>query len=237
VFTAISGSAGAQLRFSTAAPARLAADPEEFVRCLQQVNIPPDSLFTVRFGGETWHQFVPLHRNSAHPALFALSCHTNELGGELPQALRERIAANAPTFLRLTEVLPEPAGTARRTDAPRAANGSPVAARESDFMAGADVRLDARPRRPDARGRGAAAPAPVPGRRILADNGGGREVTALASAPPDSLLLTQLDGEFNHEDSFRLRLAPGEVATRSAQPCCRRCSKDSSRNRPLGVSR
>ena len=46
--------------------------PAAFARALRRVQIPPDCLFTVRFGGGTWHQFVPRH--PGHPALFALSC-------------------------------------------------------------------------------------------------------------------------------------------------------------------
>src|SRR5688572_18204365 len=83
VFTAVSGSGGARLRFSTASPAQIEQDPDSFLRALRQVDIPGDCLFTVRFGGGTWHQFLPRPGHGAHPALFALSCHTNELGGEL----------------------------------------------------------------------------------------------------------------------------------------------------------
>src|SRR5262249_45220214 len=102
--TAVSGSGGTQLRFSTAAPDRVARDPEAFVAALQHVNIPPDCLFTVRFGGGVWHQFVPL--DPAHPAMFALSCHTNELGGDLPVELRERVLDDDANIPALTEVVP-----------------------------------------------------------------------------------------------------------------------------------
>ncbi|UUZ56280.1 hypothetical protein LP419_14250 [Massilia sp. H-1] len=81
VFTAVSGSGGAQLRFSSASVEQIEEDPHNFIRALQFINIPPDCMFTVRFGGETWHQFAPLTENSVHPVFFALSCHTNELGG------------------------------------------------------------------------------------------------------------------------------------------------------------
>ncbi|MBA8889542.1 hypothetical protein FHW12_003788 [Dokdonella fugitiva] len=67
VFTAISGSAGAQLRFSTASAEQIARDPGEFISALHHVNIPPDCLFTARFGGGTWHQFVPLQAGSRIP--------------------------------------------------------------------------------------------------------------------------------------------------------------------------
>ncbi|MEZ0261497.1 MAG: DUF2867 domain-containing protein [Alphaproteobacteria bacterium] len=105
IFTAVSGSGGAQLRFSTASGEQIAQDPHSFVRALRFINIPPDCMFTVRFGGETWHQFSPLSRNSLHPVFFALSCHTNELGGNLPDALRQKVLANDADIPSLTELL------------------------------------------------------------------------------------------------------------------------------------
>ena len=96
IFTAVSGSGGAQLRFSSASPRQIAEDPHSFVRALRFVNIPPDCLFTVRFGGETWHQFYPLSQNS------------NELGGDLPEELRQKVLANHADIPSLTELLPAP---------------------------------------------------------------------------------------------------------------------------------
>lgn len=106
VFTAITGSAGARLRFSSATPAEVDADPVSFVRSLRHVDIPPDSLFTVRFSGENWHQFQPLRAGSGHPAFFALSTHTNELGGQLNEELRADIIADRASIPSLTELLP-----------------------------------------------------------------------------------------------------------------------------------
>lgn len=107
IFTAVSGSGGAQLRFSTATDEDIEADPHRFVEALHFVNIPPDCLFSVRFGGDTWHQFWPLSRNSLHPVFFALSCHTDELGGNLSEALKARIKANQADIPTLTYVLPD----------------------------------------------------------------------------------------------------------------------------------
>jgi len=107
VFTAISGSGGAQLRFSSATPQELDADPSYFLSALRHVNVPPDCLFTVRFSGETWHQFAPLVPGSRYPAFFALSVHTNELGGELSDALRQQILDNRGDIPSLTQVLPQ----------------------------------------------------------------------------------------------------------------------------------
>ncbi|UXI70424.1 DUF2867 domain-containing protein [Tahibacter amnicola] len=111
VFTAISGSGGAQLRFSSATREQVTNDPASFVRALRYVDIPPDCLFTVRFSGETWHQFAPLRPHSPHPAFFALSCHTNELGGDLPEPVRAQVLANAATIPDLTELLPQSVAT------------------------------------------------------------------------------------------------------------------------------
>jgi hypothetical protein len=106
VFTAVSGSGGAQLRFSGASSDELARNPASFSRAMHHVNVPPDCLFTVRFSGATWHQFAPMHPRSGHPALFALSTHTNELGGELGEAARERVLRDEADIPSLTELLP-----------------------------------------------------------------------------------------------------------------------------------
>jgi hypothetical protein len=108
VFTAVSGSGGAQLRFSSATPEDLARDPDSFVRAMHVVHVPPDCLFTVRFSGETWHQFLSQDARGRHPAFFALSTHTNELGGQLSDALRRRVLADDGDIPSLTELLPEP---------------------------------------------------------------------------------------------------------------------------------
>ena len=107
VFTAVSGSAGAQLRFSSATPQEIAHDPVAFVRALRHVDVPPDCLFTVRFSGENWHQFVPGVQEAGHPAFFALSTHTNELGGELSAALRSKVLQDQGDIPSLTELLPD----------------------------------------------------------------------------------------------------------------------------------
>ncbi len=111
IFTAISGSGGAQLRFSTASTQEIEKDPHNFINALHFVNIPPDCMFTVRFGGGTWHQFWPLSKNSLHPVFFALSCHTDELGGNLTNELREKIKSNSADIPSLTELLPKDVST------------------------------------------------------------------------------------------------------------------------------
>lgn len=107
IFTAISGSGGAQLRFSTATEEDLKVDPRRFIDAMHFINIPPDCMFCVRFGGETWHQFWPLSRNSLHPVFFALSSHTDELAGNLSADLKALIKDGRADIPALTEVLPE----------------------------------------------------------------------------------------------------------------------------------
>ncbi|MEP7008371.1 MAG: DUF2867 domain-containing protein [Sphingomonas bacterium] len=107
IFTAVSGSGGAQLRFSMANSEEMEIDPRRFIEALHFINIPPDCMFCVRFGGETWHQFWPLSKNSLHPVFFALSCHTDELGGNLSDDLKASIKADTADIPTLTEVLPE----------------------------------------------------------------------------------------------------------------------------------
>jgi hypothetical protein len=238
IFTAISGSAGAQLRFSTASAEQVASDPEEFLRGLQQVNIPPDSLFTVRFGGETWHQFVPLHRDSPHPALFALSCHSNELGGALPDELRARVAANDASIPALTEVLPASLLAMLANTDSRALPTVALSLHESPTSL--QSRLCAWTRDKVGRARAVLVRLRLRVGRVggfLADNGGGRAVQQLAEPRPDSLLRTQLAAEFSHEDSFVLRLAPGEVASRSAHAVLSAVLDGFLANRPVGVAR
>ncbi len=104
MFTAIAGSGGAQLRFSTVSDVQLQHDPAAFVRALRCIDVPPDCLFTVRFGSGTWHQFVSRHPR--HPALFALSCHADERSGALSDAQRARIDAGAADIPSLTDTLP-----------------------------------------------------------------------------------------------------------------------------------
>lgn len=106
VFTAVSGSGGTRLRFSTVTDDEMERDAGSFIAAMRCVEIPPDCLFTVRFGGNTWHQFTPLHERAHHPALFAISCHTNELGGSLPEILKQQVLADDASIPALTELLP-----------------------------------------------------------------------------------------------------------------------------------
>lgn len=200
VFTAVSGSAGALLRFSTASSAQIERDPREFLHALRHVTVPPDCLFTVRFGGGTWHQFLPLHGDSGHPALFALSCHTNELGGELAPPLREAVAANQADIPTLTEVLPaELQALLQRFDPGHVPTTALSLRAAPESLA---LRSSAQLRQQVARAmtwwqRGAAA-------GYIANRMPEREVIATSSPPRGSLLEAQLRDGFHHEDCFAM---------------------------------
>jgi hypothetical protein len=121
VFTALSGSDGAQLRFSGLSESQAENDPDAFARSLHVVDIPPDCLFTVRFGSHVWHQFAPSKAPSRHPALFAISCHPDELYGIQDPELARKIMSDQADIPTLTRLLPTRAREAaaavlRRTD-------------------------------------------------------------------------------------------------------------------------
>jgi len=236
VFTAISGSAGTELRFSTASDAQIAADPRAFSDALQFVHIPPDCLFTVRFGGGTWHQFAPLHRRRRHPAMFALSCHTNELGGDLPDVVRQQVADNRADIPALTETLP-PAVLDWLDGAEFDPAQVPTLALSLDTQATswlAHVCGWVRGALGRAHGRLAGLRAPI---GFLADNGGGRRVDALAEPPLDSLLRAQLPGAAAHQDTFATMSRPGEFADLPAAAVLAAILDGFLENRPFGVGR
>ncbi|HTD28134.1 MAG TPA: DUF2867 domain-containing protein [Xanthomonadaceae bacterium] len=236
VFTAISGSGGAQLRFSTASFEQVEQDPDNFVRALRHINIPPDSLFTVRFGGGTWHQFVALHGRSSHPTLFALSCHTNELGGDLSDQLRQQVLDNRANIGSLTELLPLRV-TAAMNDAHFDVSKIPTIALSLDAPAESwQGRMCAWTRGLFGRVRGAW------GRWVgptgyLVDNGAVAEVVELPTPPAESLLRHQFDDVFDHEDSFQLTLPAGELKGASASVAMAAVLDGFLENRPRGVSR
>lgn len=202
VFTAISGSGGAQLRFSTATSDAVAQDPRHFIRNLRYVNIPPDCLFAVRFGGETWHQFSPLAKNALHPVFFALSTHTNELGGNLPDALKQQVLADDASIPSLTELLPQSVAellNARDFDA----GAVPTTTLSLDAPEGTLHRLVCNTVRGSAGIlRGAwGAWKDASGYRGMTQ----RPVTALPAAPDTSLLRRHLsDKKIHHDDTFSI---------------------------------
>jgi hypothetical protein len=206
VFTAISGSCGAVLRFSTATQEQIEQDAEHFIAELRHITIPPDCLFTVRFGGETWHQFAPLTANAAHPAFVAISCHTNELGGSLSEEMRAKVLANEASIPALTEVLPPAVEALLRADSFRAAH-IPTIALSLEAPAGSlQRRLCDSARSVAGRLRGAWA-GWYGVRGFFSDNGRGLNVRAQRQVPADSLLASQLkDGKIHHDDTLTLTL-------------------------------
>ncbi|MFZ5635724.1 MAG: DUF2867 domain-containing protein [Pseudomonadota bacterium] len=233
VFTAISGSGGALLRFSTASQAQIDRDPQAFVDALRHVEIPPDCLFTVRFGGGTWHQFLPLDRAAGHPALFALSCHTNELGGDLDPDLRRRVLANAVDIPTLTEVLPE--SVAARLAQSRTVEVPTTRLSLTSPSASLRGRLCAVVRRASGHARRALARRRQPAGFL--DDSRGRAVAALREPPPRSLLRRQFADGFDHEDTFALEVPLAELPSASASVLLDRFLGGFLRNAPDGVAR
>nr|WP_295383201.1 DUF2867 domain-containing protein [Pseudoxanthomonas sp.] len=201
VFTAVTGSGGALLRFSTASDAQIAADPRSFLDALHHIRLPPDSLFTVRFGDGAWHQFVAPRPGSRHPVFFALSCHTDELGGPLPASERARVLRGEANLASLTELLPEPVRMLLENQPPDA-TAIPTVTLAFDAAPGSTrQRLCAGVRGPLGRLRGA-----ISGWRRSSGFIAGRvaRVAALAEPPPRSLLRGELTRDFHHQDTFVL---------------------------------
>lgn len=234
VFTAISGSGGAQLRFSSASAAQIERDPRSFLQALHYVDIPPDSLFVVRFGGGTWHQFETARPSSPHPALFALSCHTDELGGALPESVRAKVLADEATIPSLTGLLPEAATILLQGLDPASVPTTALAlAAPADSLRG---RLCAAVRSIQGRVYGPLGGWGTEG-GFRSDRNGKGKVEALAAPPPDSLLLTQLPEGFDHEDTFQLLVGAGGRVARPASAWLEGLLEGFLASRPSGVSR
>lgn len=230
VFTAISGSDGALLRFSTVADARLAGDPASFAEGLHQVDIPADCLFTVRFGGGTWHQFAPRRPGSPHPVLFALSCHTDELGGLEPGPLHDQVRAGQADIPSLTELLPDavtdwladhPAALAQAPTLRLALHAPPESRRQSLCTAWRNLAGRCRTWLPAATGYVAGRMAPVHS----------------LPAPVASSLLEQELPEFDYQDSFVMRLRSDVSQSGTAAVLLAELLEGFLRHRPSGVTR
>lgn len=235
IFTAISGSGGAQLRFSSASPAQLDTDPRQFLRALRYINVPPDCLFTVRFGGDTWHQFAPLQPKAVHPAFFALSCHTNELGGALSEAQRKHVLDNAGSIPLLTELLPdgvlallqrEPIDPADVTTTTLSVDSAPDTLHDA-LCSGVRSRAGTVRARLGRR-RGSTGYVEVQGRR--------RGVSESPRAPIDSLLHDQFD-RVDHEDFFTLVVDDLDTRSVSAQRLLATLLDGFLQHSPVGVAR
>jgi len=104
VIFGVTGSGGSLLVFSTASPSEISHDPQAFVDQMFEVKVPPNYLFTLRFNGQVWHQFGPL--DPSKDAFAAISCHTNELGGNLPKHIADQVIAGKADIPMLTEPIP-----------------------------------------------------------------------------------------------------------------------------------
>jgi hypothetical protein len=229
-FTAISGSSGADLRFSTVGAEDLIHDAAAFMDALRTVTIPPDCLFSVRFGGGTWHQF--LARKSPHPALFALSCHTNELGGSLDAEQRDKVLANAATIPALTDVLPQAvqalvdgtdSSSVPRVDLSLHAPPASVASAVCAWIRGIVGHLRSR--------------LPNRSRGFLGRPESKRTVTTCRAQPEGSLLNSALPAAGSHDDCVSVTLSEREVGRASAGELLARVLEGFIENRPVGVSR
>ncbi|MGH8105479.1 MAG: DUF2867 domain-containing protein, partial [Arenimonas sp.] len=237
IFTAVSGSGGAQLRFSSATSKQIEDDPQNFVKALQYINIPPDCMFTVRFGGETWHQFSPLVENSPHPVFFALSCHTNELGGDLSESLRLKVINNQANIPSLTQLLPENVAAIIGHDNFEH-DKIPTTALSLDAPAGSTLSMACQTFRGSA-GTVRGAWSKWRGSTGFASSTGvGPVVVELEKTPEDSLLLNQFGkGKFHHEDTFRLTLDDSSIGKLKASTLLTALLDGFLENPPTGVSR
>jgi hypothetical protein len=157
---------------------------------------------------------MPLRDDGAHPALFALSCHTNEMGGITDQGLLEQVRAGAATVQTLTELLPPGADDCLRDHA-RLREVPVLSLSLREVPGGLLDAVCSVVRR--AAGRLRSVGAACGGRVSGFVARGGRGVIALGGPPPDSLLALHLGERFEHEDTFELVLhgyrSSGNLAT------------------------
>jgi hypothetical protein len=233
VFTAVSGSGGAQLRFSTVPDVTLRELPQSFVDSLTCVEIPPDCLFTVRFGGGTWHQFAPLRPGASHPTLFALSCHTNELGGLRDPALLAQVGEGDANIHDLTELLPAPLDAYLRAHPLRAGDVPTLVLSLNERPGSLLGAVCGIARRVAGRLRSITAACRCRVAGFVARRG--RGVVELPKAESGSLLSQQLSERFEHEDTFLLVLHGG-AGGRTAAALLADVLEGFLSNRPLAVS-
>ncbi|HEY9802391.1 MAG TPA: hypothetical protein V6D25_18665 [Leptolyngbyaceae cyanobacterium] len=105
VIMAITGEFGAVLKFSSATPDEIKRDAQIFIEKMTIVELPPDTVFVLRFHGEVYHQFCP--KNKSFPAFFAVSVHTNELGGLNDEILLQKVIQGQASIPLLTECVPK----------------------------------------------------------------------------------------------------------------------------------
>jgi hypothetical protein len=235
VFTAVSGSGGAQLRFSTASQEQIESDPRSFIGALRYVDVPPDCLFTVRFGGGTWHQFASRNDRARHPVFFALSCHTNELGGDLAESARASVLSGNAGIATLTELLPDAVADLLRREPIRHAE-IPTTNLSLDAAPGTlGYHLHRVTRCFAGLFRGA-----VGALRHVQGfvSGGSRQlvVEELRQLPQGSLLQEQLPDHYDHQDTFRLTVRGQGYSRLSSQQLLAEVLEGFLVARPTGVS-
>lgn len=102
--TAISGSSGVLLKFSSATPEEVEQNPQLFLEKMSFVEIPPDVIFILRFYGGTWHQFCS---HGGQEGLFAVTVHVDEMEGlEEDEFLRNEVLSGNSSIPLLTECIP-----------------------------------------------------------------------------------------------------------------------------------
>ncbi len=105
VITAVTGEFGAVLKFSSANPDEIKRNAQIFIEKMTIVELPPDTIFVLRFHGEVYHQFCPKNKNSQ--GFFAVSVHTNELGGLDDEILLQKVIQGHASIPLLTECIPK----------------------------------------------------------------------------------------------------------------------------------
>ncbi|MEO8002789.1 MAG: DUF2867 domain-containing protein [Arenimonas sp.] len=237
IFTAVSGSGGAQLRFSSATQEQIETDPDNFVKALHFINIPPDCMFTVRFGGETWHQFFPLTENSSHPVFFALSCHTNELGGNLSESLRQQVLNNEASIPSLTELLPKKVSDILEGD-DFDISKIPTTSLSLDAPAGSTLSAACLSYRGVMGKLRGAWSRWLGSTGFASETGGELVVVELESTPEDSLLIKQFANEkFQHDDTFCLTMSDAGIGNKKASALLASLLDGFMQNPPNSVSR
>lgn len=103
VIVGISGEKGCLLKFSLCTPEQAKKSPISFLKQLHIVHIPGNRMFCLRFNGTVYHQFTPVDYNEK--ACFAVSTHTNEIGG-LSGTLLKKVIAQEGSIALLTEPAP-----------------------------------------------------------------------------------------------------------------------------------
>jgi len=102
--TGTTGSEGALMKFSYVPAEELKENPSAFFDNLVYVYLPGDTQFTLKFDGNVYHQFGPLHED--YNAFFAVSVHPQEdqhlTGSEL-----EKVHNGEASIALLTHPVPE----------------------------------------------------------------------------------------------------------------------------------